>query len=91
MQVGTSGEAFAAHAGDLLTGLDGFANLDVQGGHVAVNGDGAVFVLDANPVTETGSWPESITVPSSTARIGVPMAFAMSTPLCIVPQRGKEK
>src|ERR1700712_3540606 len=31
--------------------------------------------------------PDSMTVPSATETIGVPMAFAMSTPLCEVPHR----
>ena len=31
--------------------------------------------------------PDSMTVPSATETIGVPIAFAMSTPLCEVPQR----
>ena len=52
MEVGAGGEALAAHAGDELTGLHNLADGDVEGLHVAVNGDGAVLVADTDPVAE---------------------------------------
>ena len=50
VKVGASGPAAGAHAGDALAGADGLADGALNGLHVAVHGDGAVLVADADPV-----------------------------------------
>lgn len=56
VQVGTGGETKVAHAGDLLACGDLLANGNVEGFHVAVNGNGTILVFDADPITIAGSW-----------------------------------
>ena len=41
---------------DLLASVDALTNSDVEGLHVAVNGHGAIVVLDADPLAVAGSW-----------------------------------
>src|SRR5699024_1131252 len=54
MQVGPGGKTSVTHTGDLLAGGDLLADADVEGFHVAVDGNGAIVVLDADPLAETG-------------------------------------
>lgn len=54
VEVDTGGETAGAHACDLLAGGNVLADCDVDGFHVAVDGDGAVFVAQAHPLAIAG-------------------------------------
>lgn len=76
-----------ADLGDLLAGSHLLSRAHEVLVDVAVDGDRPVRVLDIDGQTEAVRRPASSTTPEAGAKIGVPMGAAMSTPLCIAPDR----
>ncbi|MCO5606206.1 hypothetical protein L7F22_060393 [Adiantum nelumboides] len=87
VQVRAGGLAAVADLGDLVAGLDLLALLHERPVDVAVDGAGAVGVLEHHPHPEAAGGPDFSTTPSVRAKIGVPIGAARSMPLCCTPQR----
>ena len=54
--MGTCGEATAAHSGDLLACGHVLTDGYVKGFHVAVDGDSAIVMAEADPLPVAGGW-----------------------------------